>query len=127
MCRALRSSGWSARASGSRWAFFTAVFQNEVTQNRSFIYSLVEGGGAALRQRAGCRLSQHRARGAPAAEHHPLSDDRKRFISVALIRPPATVDYYYEDSDDPFAEITPQLEHALARWRRARASPHGTT
>ena len=92
----------------------TAVFQNEVTQNRSFIYSLVEGGAvrlfvnepdAAYRNTAlGVRLQQSIT---------SLSDDRKRFISVAIIRPPLTVDYYFEDSDDPFAEITPQqIEHA---------------
>ncbi|GAA4181909.1 putative bifunctional diguanylate cyclase/phosphodiesterase [Shinella granuli] len=92
----------------------TAVFQNEVTQNRSFIYSLVEGGAvrlfvnepdAAYRNTAlGVRLQQSIT---------SLSDDRKRFISVAIIRPPLTVDYYFEDSDDPFAEITPQqIRHA---------------
>lgn len=92
----------------------TAVFQNDVTQNRSFIYSLVEGGAvrlfvnepdAAYRNTAlGVRLQQSIT---------SLSDDRKRFISVAIIRPPLTVDYYFEDSDDPFAEITrQQLDHA---------------
>jgi diguanylate cyclase (GGDEF)-like protein len=92
----------------------TAIFQNEVTQNRSFIYSLVEGGAvrlfvnepdAAYRNTAlGVRLQQSIT---------SLTDDRKRFISVAIIRPPLTVDYYYEDSDDPFAEITPQqIAHA---------------
>ena len=92
----------------------TALFQNEVTQNRSFIYSLVEGGAvrlfvnepdAAYRNTAlGVRLQQSIT---------SLSDDRKRFISVAIIRPPLTVDYYFEDSDDPFAEITPQqIDHA---------------
>ncbi|MCQ4632140.1 MULTISPECIES: putative bifunctional diguanylate cyclase/phosphodiesterase [Shinella] len=92
----------------------TAVFQNEVTQNRSFIYSLVEGGAvrlfvnepdAAYRNTAlGVRLQQSIT---------SLTDDRKRFISVAIIRPPLTVDYYFEDSDDPFAEITPQqIAHA---------------
>jgi diguanylate cyclase (GGDEF)-like protein len=92
----------------------TAVFQNEATQNRSFIYSLVEGGAvrlfvnepdAAYRNTAlGVRLQQSIT---------SLSDDRKRFISVAIIRPPLTVDYYFEDSDDPFAEITPQqIAHA---------------
>ena len=92
----------------------TAVFQNEATQNRSFIYSLVEGGAvrlfvnepdAAYRSNAlGVRLQQSIT---------SLSDDRQKFISVAIIRPPLTVDYYFEDSDDPFAEITPQqITHA---------------
>ncbi len=99
----------------------TAIFQNEVTQNRSLIYSLVEGGAvrlfvnepdAAYRSNAlGVRLQQSIT---------SLSDDGKKFISVAIIRPPLTVDYYYENSDDPFAEITPQqIEHA----RQVIASP----
>lgn len=92
----------------------TAVFQNEVTQNRSLIYSLVEGNAvrlfvnepdASYRSNAlGVRLQQSIT---------SLSDDRRKFVSVAIIRPPLEVDYYYENSDDPFAEITPQqLEHA---------------
>ncbi|MXN53906.1 EAL domain-containing protein [Shinella sp. AETb1-6] len=91
----------------------TAVFQNDVMQNRSFLYSLVEGGAVRLfvnepnadyrRMALGVRLQQSIT---------SLSEDRKRFISAAIIRPPLTVDYYFEDSDDPFAEITPQqLEH----------------
>ncbi|MBO9631407.1 MAG: diguanylate phosphodiesterase, partial [Shinella sp.] len=99
----------------------TAVFQNEVTQNRSLIYSLVEGGAvrlfvnepdAAYRSNAlGVRLQQSIT---------SLSEDGKKFISVAIIRPPLTVDYYYENSDDPFAEITrQQVEHA----RQVIASP----
>lgn len=102
----------------------TAVFQNDVMQNRSFIYSLVEGGAvrlfvnepdAAYRSTAlGVRLQQSIT---------SLSDDRKRFISVAIIRPPLTVDYYFEDSDDPFAEITPQqLEHARLMVESPRLS-----
>jgi diguanylate cyclase (GGDEF)-like protein len=99
----------------------TAVFQNDVTQNRSFIYSLVEGGAVRLfinerdpayRSTAlGVRLQQSIT---------SLSDDQRRFISVAIIRPPLTVDYDFEDSDDPFAQITPQqLDHA----RQVIASP----
>lgn len=92
----------------------TALFQNEVTQNRSLIYSLIEGGAVRLfisepdvgyRNTAlGVRLQQSIT---------SLSDDRKNFVSVSIIRQPLTVDYYYEDSDDPFAQITPQqLDHA---------------
>jgi len=99
----------------------TALFQNEVTQNRSLIYSLVAGDtvrlfvnepDAGYRSTAlGVRLQQSIT---------SLSDDRKKFISVAIIRPPLTVDYYYEDSADPFAEITPQQ---LAHARQVIASP----
>ena len=99
----------------------TAVFQNEATQNRSFIYSLVEGGAVRLfvnepdvayRATAlGVRLQQSIT---------SLSDDRKRFVSVAIIRQPLTVDYYFESSDDPFAEITPQQ---IAHARQVIESP----
>ncbi len=99
----------------------TAVFQNEVTQNRSLIYSLVEGDAirlfikeadAAYRSNAlGVRLQQSIT---------SLSDDRQKFISVAIIRPPMTVDYYYENSNDPFAEITPQQ---IAHARQVIESP----
>lgn len=105
----------------------TAVFQNDVTQNRSFIYSLVEGGAvrlfvnepdAAYRRTAlGVRLQQSIT---------TLSDDRQRFVSVAIIRPPLTVDYYFEDSADPFAEITPQqIEHIRQTIDSPRLSSWG--
>jgi diguanylate cyclase (GGDEF)-like protein len=92
----------------------SAVFQNEVMQNRSLIYSLVEGNAVRLfvnepdvsyRSNAlGVRLQQSIT---------SLSDDRQKFVSVAIIRSPLTVDYYYENSDDPFAEITAaQIAHA---------------
>ncbi|QRI64574.1 GGDEF and EAL domain-containing protein [Shinella sp. PSBB067] len=103
----------------------TALFQNEVTQNRSLIYSLVAGDtvrlfvdepDAGYRSTAlGVRLQQSIT---------SLSDDRKKFISVAIIRPPLTVDYYYEDSEDPFAEITPQQ---LAHARQVIDSPRLST
>ena len=93
-----------------------ALFQNEVTQNRSLINSLVEGNAvrlfvnepnASYRSNAlGVRLQQSIT---------SLTNDRRKFVSVAIIRPPDTVDYYYENSDDPFAQITPQqTEHARA-------------
>lgn len=92
----------------------TAAFQSEVTQNRSLIYSLVEGGAVRLFVNEPDASYRNTALGVRLQQSiTSLSDDRKKFISVAIIRPPLTVDYYYEDSDDPFAEITPQqVEHA---------------
>ncbi|MGD9477148.1 putative bifunctional diguanylate cyclase/phosphodiesterase [Shinella sp. G-2] len=92
----------------------TALFQNEVTQNRSLIYSLVEGDAVRLFVNEADASYRNTALGVRLQQSlTSLSDDRKKFISVAIIRPPLTVDYYYEDSDDPFAEITPsQLDHA---------------
>ncbi len=92
-----------------------ALFRNEVTQNRSLINSLVEGNAVRLfvnepdvsyRSNAlGVRLQQSIT---------SLTTDRRKFVSVAIIRPSMTVDYYYENSDDPFAQITPQ-QVALAK------------
>ena len=92
----------------------SAVFQNEATQNKSFIYSLVEGNAIrafinesdeSYRDNAlGMRLQQSIT---------SLSDERAKFVSIAIIRPPLSLDYYYENSDDPFAEISrAQLDHA---------------
>ena len=85
----------------------TAVFQNEVTQNRSLIYSLVEGDAVRLFVNEADAAYRSNALGMRLQKSiTSLSDDGKKFISVAIIRPPQTVDYYYENSDDPFAEIT---------------------
>jgi diguanylate cyclase (GGDEF)-like protein len=102
----------------------TALFQNEVTQNRSLIYSLVAGDAVRLYVNEPDASYRNTALGV-RLQHSitSLSDDRKKFISVAIIRPPLTVDYYYEDSDDPFAQITPQqLDHARRMFESPRLS-----
>jgi diguanylate cyclase (GGDEF)-like protein len=102
----------------------TALFQNEVTQNRSLIYSLVAGDAVRLYVNEPDASYRNTALGV-RLQHSitSLSDDRKKFISVAIIRPPQTVDYYYEDSDDPFAQITPQqLDHARRMFESPRLS-----
>ncbi|MBB3978708.1 diguanylate cyclase (GGDEF)-like protein [Rhizobium azooxidifex] len=91
-----------------------AVFQNDVTQNKSLIYSLVEGTAMRLfvnEPDAGYRSN---AIGVMMQESiRSLSDDPTRFVSLTVIRPPLSIDYYYENSDDPFAEIPKvQVEHA---------------
>lgn len=92
----------------------SAVFQNEVMQNRSLIYSLVEGSAIRLFLSEPNDSYRSNAIGVRMQESiMSLSDDPKRFVSMAIIQPPSTVEYYFESSDDPFAEISPaQMKHA---------------
>ncbi|MDX3927344.1 MAG: EAL domain-containing protein [Shinella sp.] len=92
----------------------SAVFQNEVTQNKSLIYSLMEGNAVRLFINEPDASFRSNALGIRLQESITiLSEDARKFVSVAIIRPPRTVDYYYENSDDPFAEISAaQIEHA---------------
>ncbi|WEZ84205.1 EAL domain-containing protein [Rhizobium sp. 32-5/1] len=91
-----------------------ALFRNEVSQSRSFLYSLLEGNAVRLfvsetdanyRSNAlGLRLQQ---------SIRSLSDDPKKFIAFAIINPDLSPGYYFENSDDPFAELSaPQLQLA---------------
>lgn len=102
----------------------TAVFQNEVAQNRSLIYSLVEGNAVRLFVNEPDASYRSNALGARLQQAiTSLSDEKQKFVSVAIIRPPLTVDYYYENSDDPFAELTPQqLDHARGVIKSPRLS-----
>ncbi|HVK90551.1 MAG TPA: EAL domain-containing protein [Mycoplana sp.] len=91
-----------------------AAFQNEVTQNKSLIYSLVEGGAVRLFVKEADPGYRSTAIGAQLQDSiTSLSDDPTRFVSMVIIRAPATVEYYYENSEDPFATIPPaQVDHA---------------
>ena len=102
----------------------TAVFQNEVAQNRSLIYSLVEGNAVRLFVNEPDAGYRNNALGARLQQNiTSLSDEKQKFVSVAIIRPPLSVEYYYENSDDPFAELTPQqLEHARSAIESPRLS-----
>ncbi len=92
-----------------------ALFRNDVSQSRSFLYSLLEGNAVRLfvseteedyRNNAlGLRLQQ---------SIRSLSDDPKKFISFAILNPDLTPGYYFENSDDPFAEIG-EAQFALVR------------
>ncbi len=92
-----------------------ALFRNDVNQSRSFLYSLLEGNAVRLfvsetdedyRNNAlGLRLQQ---------SIRSLSDDPKKFISFAILNPDLTPGYYFENSDDPFAEIG-EAQFALGR------------
>ncbi|MDR6757302.1 diguanylate cyclase (GGDEF)-like protein [Mycoplana sp. BE70] len=91
-----------------------AVFQNDVTQNKSLLYSLVEGSAVRLfinEPDAGYRSNAIGVRIQKSITS--LSEDPTRFVSMAILRPPGSVDYYYENSKDPFAEIpAAQIDHA---------------
>ncbi|OJF94005.1 putative bifunctional diguanylate cyclase/phosphodiesterase [Pararhizobium antarcticum] len=91
-----------------------ALFRNEVSQSRSFLYSLLEGNAVRLfvseadvtyRSNAlALRLQQ---------SIRSLSDDPKKFIAFAVINPDLTPGYYFENSEDPFAELSaPQIQLA---------------
>lgn len=91
-----------------------AAFQNELTQNKSLIYSLVEGGAVRLFVKEADPDYRSTAIGAQLQQSiTSLSDDATRFMSMAIIRGPGKVEYYYENSQDPFASIpSEQLDHA---------------
>ncbi|QRM54820.1 GGDEF domain-containing phosphodiesterase [Sinorhizobium sp. BG8] len=99
----------------------TAVFQNDVTQNKSLIYSLMEGNAIRLFINEPDASYRSNALGVQLQQSiTSLSEDPTKFVSLTVIRPPLTVDYYYENSADPFAEIPhAQLDHA----RRVIDSP----
>ncbi len=91
-----------------------ALFRNEVSQSRGFLFTLLEGNAVRLfvsetdpsyRNNAlGLRLQQ---------SIRSLSDDPKKFIAFTIINPDLTPGYYFENSDDPFAELSaPQRQLA---------------
>ncbi len=91
-----------------------AVFENDVTKNKSLIYSLVEGNAVRLFVSEPDASYRSNAIGVLMQKNvKSLSEDATRFVSLAIIRPPLSVDFYYENSQDPFAEIPQaQLLHA---------------
>jgi diguanylate cyclase (GGDEF)-like protein len=92
-----------------------ALFRNEVNQSRSFLYSLLEGNAVRLFVSETDEAYRNNALGIRLQQSiRSLSDDPKKFISFAILNPDLTPGYYFENSEDPFAEIgEPQL--ALAR------------
>ncbi|MDQ0319383.1 diguanylate cyclase (GGDEF)-like protein [Pararhizobium capsulatum DSM 1112] len=83
-----------------------ALYRNEVNQSRSFLYTILEGNAIrrflsetdeSYRNNAlGLRLQQ---------SVRSLSDDPKKFLSFSILNPDMSPAYYFENSDDPFAEI----------------------
>ncbi|CAN7184000.1 putative bifunctional diguanylate cyclase/phosphodiesterase [Pararhizobium sp. LjRoot238] len=92
-----------------------ALFRNEVSQSRSFLYSLLEGNAVRLFVSETDEAYRNNALGLRLQQSiRSLSDDPKKFISFAILNPDLTPGYYFENSDDPFAEIG-QAQFALAR------------
>ncbi len=85
-----------------------SLFESQVTFNRSFIRSVVRG--SPIRQYLNEKNEAYRsnALGARLQESiQSLSENPKRFMSVTVFRPETLgVDFYFENSRDPFAEIS---------------------
>lgn len=99
-----------------------ALYRNDMSQSRSLLYSILEGNAIRLfldekdenyRNNAlGLRLQQ---------TVRSLSDDQKKFTSFTIIDPNLTPLYYFENSDDPFAELgAAQVNLAKRLFREAR-------
>lgn len=83
-----------------------ALFRNEVGQSRSFLYSILEGNAVRLFVSEPDEAYRNNALGLRLQQSvRSLSDDPKKFISFAILNPDLTPGYYFENSDDPFAEI----------------------
>lgn len=91
-----------------------AVFQNDVTQNKSLIYSLVESTAVRLFVNEPDASYRSNAIGVMMQDSiTSLSEDPTRFVSLTIMRPPMSIEFYFENSDDPFAEIsTAQVQQA---------------
>lgn len=91
-----------------------ALFRNEVNQSRGFLYSILEGNAVRLFVSEPDEAYRNNALGLRLQQSvRSLSDDPKKFISFAILNPDLTPGYYFENSDDPFAEIgAPQFELA---------------
>ncbi|OLP54499.1 diguanylate phosphodiesterase [Rhizobium rhizosphaerae] len=86
-----------------------ALFANTVSQARNFYYTIAESDAvhqfvsepdAAYRSRSlGMRLQQ---------SIRQLLDDPKVFLSFTVLRPDMEEAYYFENSNNPFAELSPQ-------------------
>ncbi|OBZ92850.1 diguanylate phosphodiesterase [Pararhizobium polonicum] len=91
-----------------------ALFRNEVGQSRGFLYSLLQGNAVRLFVSETDETYRNNALALRLQQSiRSLSDDPKMFISFAILNPDLTPGYYFENSEDPFAEIgDPQLELA---------------
>lgn len=91
-----------------------ALFQSEVTESKSLLFSLIGSNTIRLFVNEADKEYRSAAVGARLQESiRSLADNPHKFISFAILTPSAGVDYYYENSYDPFAEIgTGQVKHA---------------
>jgi diguanylate cyclase (GGDEF)-like protein len=96
-----------------------ALFRAGVNQSRSFLTSVLEGNAVRLFVSEPDASYRNNALSLRIQENiRTLSDDARTYVSVAILQPDLTIGYYFENSDDPFAEITPE-QMALARMLSA--------
>ncbi|WP_275789297.1 putative bifunctional diguanylate cyclase/phosphodiesterase [Pararhizobium gei] len=92
-----------------------ALFRNELTQSRAFLYTLLEGNAVRLFVSEANEAYRSNALSLRLQQNiGSLSEDPKKFTSFAILKPDATTGYYFENSEDPFAEIG-EAQLALAR------------
>ncbi len=83
-----------------------ALFRNEVNQSRGFLYSILEGNAVRLFVSETDQTYRDNALALRLQQSiRSLSDDPKMFISFTILNPDLTPGYYFENSEDPFAEI----------------------
>jgi diguanylate cyclase (GGDEF)-like protein len=99
-----------------------AQFKLQLAFNKNFLYSIVSGD--TLKQFLTEKNESYRIStlGARLQENiHSLSDDPQKYVSVAIFGPDMTNEYYYENSDDPFAEIAPAQTLLANRLKHTQA------
>ncbi|HTO32884.1 MAG TPA: bifunctional diguanylate cyclase/phosphodiesterase [Pararhizobium sp.] len=92
-----------------------AIFRSEVAQSRSFLYSILEGNAVRLFVSETDEAYRNNALSLRLQQSiGSLSDDPKKFVSFAILNPDMSTGYYFENSEDPFAEIG-EAQFSLAR------------
>ncbi|NHT78842.1 bifunctional diguanylate cyclase/phosphodiesterase [Rhizobiaceae bacterium CRRU44] len=92
-----------------------ALFRTDANQSRSFLYSLLEGNAVRLFASEPDASYRNTALSLRIQESiRSLSDDMRAYISFSIIQPDLSIGYYFENSDDPFADISP-AQTALAK------------
>ncbi|WP_082477078.1 bifunctional diguanylate cyclase/phosphodiesterase [Rhizobium sp. Leaf371] len=96
-----------------------ALFRTDANQSRSFLYSLLEGNAVRLFVSEPDDSYRNNALSLRIqASIRSLSDDPRAYVSFSILQPDLSIGYYFENSDDPFAEVSPaqmQLAQALAK------------
>lgn len=99
-----------------------ALFRGEANQTRNFLYLLLESNAVRLFVSEKDDTYRNNALGVRVQQIiRSLSDDPKHFISFAIINPDGSPAYYFENSEDPFAEIG-KAQLSLAARLSARSA-----
>ncbi|KQR77458.1 putative bifunctional diguanylate cyclase/phosphodiesterase [Rhizobium sp. Leaf341] len=85
-----------------------ALFRTDANQSRSFLYSLLEGNAVRLFVSEPDDSYRNNALSLRIqASIRSLSDDPRAYVSFSILQPDLSIGYYFENSDDPFAEVSP--------------------